>query len=429
MKRYFFLCGCLLALFASSCSDDIMESGGAGNISSGQGHGEEIVITLPTHIPTYGQTRAKNPLEDAPGLNTPGTCTVTNCVVLVFSSNQQDGNYTCEKTIPLTFGKNQESVYIRPTLASGEQGDLKEYTRWVARGSFVPEQNKFYRLYAYAYDATSNYFSDNLSTEISKGNNKFLQNVDPDKKADELVTFTLPTKMATNDKPVEIFGAFLGAFTGGNWGEKADDGSMAGKEIASSTLNGISFTEEQIKDIHFGGDLKRQTGRLEITLTQIPENVAELSMVMGSYHRTEPVGMEIMTKKVDDNVVLYYYHNPCEVDQNIVVAKGQPVTTAENDRTITLTADMLRTEDSYVYIRTYGADGKELDTYTVRCKDKIVALGPNAIVENIVTDGKVTVPANFWLQLKGNYDQLIKGNMSFDVLWGEDYNSGISMGK
>lgn len=423
MKRYFFLCGCLAGLLVlSACSDEVMETGGtSGNTSpSGQGNSGEIVITLPTQIPAYGQTRA----EGSDGLNTPGTCTVTNCVVLVFSAETQNGNYTCEQKISLEFGESQEQVFICPTLASGEKVSAGYYTRWVARGSFVPEAEKYYRLYAYAYNSEPNYFSKDLTNEITDGESRYLQNVDDSKNASELVTFTLPEHQATGDQPVEIFGGFLGAYKGGNWGDVTEEGTMAGEEVYNSTVNGMKFTEEEIKEIHFGGDLKRQTGRLDVTLTNIPDNVASLSMLMGSYRTTVPVGMEIITKNG-----LIYYHNPCPVINNEEVANGKVTASDGEGRSVTLTADMLRTEDSYVFIKAYSADSAEIDTYTVRCKNKEVELGPDAIVETIVSDGKVTVPANFWLQLKGDYEQLQKGNMSFDVSWGEDYNSGVTMGK
>ena len=468
MKRYFFLCGCLLAMFASSCSDEIIEQGeSAVNTSpTGQGNGGEIVITMPTQISTYGQTRAGESIGEDDGLNTPGTCTVTNCVVLVFSAAVTDeptgwlnADYKYEKSISLEFKETKE-VFIQTVGAFDvpDEAGHQFHNRQVAEGSFKPETGKWYRLYAYAYNATPGYYSGDLKNELTltdeTSNNKILQNKDEKKTADDLAKFTMLNYQdavgADEDSPMELFGGFLGVYKGDNWGEsertennEGTEGWIAAyKEVFNSTTTGIEFKEKYanddekngnmvvtVDDAHFGGDLKRLTGRLEITLTDIPEDVASLGMIMERYQSEEPVGKELIANSNEEGRPIIYFCNPFEPVNNVEVDKRNVEATPEGSRSVTLTADMLRTENSYVYIRAYDAEGKEIDTYTVRCKNKEVALGPDAIVETIVSDGKVTVPANFWLQLKGDYKQLQKGNMSFDVSWGEDYNSNITMGK
>lgn len=80
MKRYFFLCGCLLALFASSCSDDIMESGGAGT-TTGDNSKCMITISLPRSNARTGEVVGNGEM------NASGTCVVDKGLLLIFESD------------------------------------------------------------------------------------------------------------------------------------------------------------------------------------------------------------------------------------------------------------------------------------------------------------------------------------------------------
>ena len=97
MKRYFFLCGCLLALFASSCSDDIMESGGAGT-TTGENGKCMITISLPRSNARTGEVVGNGET------NASGTCVVDKGLLLIFESDARNNkDYALKKSVDLSF--------------------------------------------------------------------------------------------------------------------------------------------------------------------------------------------------------------------------------------------------------------------------------------------------------------------------------------
>lgn len=395
MKRYFFLCGCLLAMLASSCNDEIIESGGTDMPAEPNGKCM-ITISLPMSNTRSGDV-AGNGQNDAEG-----TCMVDKGMLLVFESNaRHNEDYTFKESMELTFAD----------INYGSKGYIFTGNRYTAAADFTPEKGKYYRLYAYAYNSKG-------VTPTFDLTGKVLQNMDEKLGTDRLASITMPRPetVPTFEENVtrEIFGGFVDAFTGGKPYPEEGSGAYISIEQANKILggtNGIIVGDDVEKYTSYGTDIRRQTGRLDITLSGMTENnVTKATLWIERYTDKTPAGMEIIPD--------VGYHNPFLQEKNEVeVATATP----DSEGTVRLFADMLRTESSYVYVELEYEGGRK-SRYAVRCADQTVDAGPDAVQTQITKDYKITVPENFWILLEGTYDNLVRNNLKIKVDWEEDIN-------
>lgn len=405
MKRYFFLCGYLLA---SSCSDEIIESGGT-DMPAEQSGKCMITISLP-----MSNTRSGDVADDE-HYNVAGKCVVDKGSLLVFESEKQfseehsKAEYKFTKSVELTFANetyNKEEYIF----------DGKRYT---AAADFTPEKGKYYRLYAYAYNSKGVVPTFDLD-------NKELQNLDTETVADRLASITMPRpeSVPTFDENVtrEIFGGFVEAFDGDEPYPK--DNSHAALDpqksyqLTGSVTSGIIVGDDVEEYTSYGADIRRQTGRLDITLSEMGKNnVTKATLWIERYTNKTPAGMELTSRGEGDEAI-YFYHNPFLQERNeVAVATATP----DSEGAVRLCADMLRTESSYVYVELEYTDSHK-SRYAVRCADQTVAAGPDAVETQIAKDNKITVPENFWILLEGDYDNLVRNNLKIKVDWEEDIN-------
>lgn len=395
MKRYFFLCGCLLALFASSCSDDIMESGGAGT-TTGENGKCMITISLP---------RSNARTDEVVGngeTNASGTCEVDKGLLLIFESDARyNKDYVLKKSVDLSFVNKDYSA---------ETGYIFNEKRYTAAAEFVPEKGKFYRLYAYAYN------SNGVKPEFVYIG-KVLQNLNEKLGSDRLasIAMPMPSEVPTFNENVtqEIYGGFLDAFGGTE--PYPQDGCNAlidptnNYYLTGGITNGIIVGDDADQYISYGADIRRQTGRLDITLSDMTSHkVTKATLLIERYTDKAPIGMEVIPE--------IGYYNPFEKEINEVkVATATPDTEGK----IRLCADMLRFENSYVYIELEYEGGKK-SRYLVRSADKEVPAGPDATVTQISKDFKITLLENIWILMEGTYDNLVKNNLKIKVNWEAD---------
>lgn len=380
MKRHFFLYGCLLAasLF-SACSDEVER------MEREQDSKYTIEITLPANARS-GMTRADDNNNDYGGeWNVAGECTVDKGVILVYESDAESGTYTLKEKQDVTF---EEKTHI----------GLTPQQRWTAQSNFTPEEGKYYRFYAYAYNHAAGNFSDNLAEELDV-NGKELQNRRENMEAAKTASFTFKHYEPQQDYPIELFGGYLDAYSST---KTYSEGKAAEKSLI------ISGSDALEKEWCFCGELVRQTGRLEISLTDMPDNVVSASVVMEKYTDQAPVGWE-------ENLE---YYTPFEREEMVTVA-----TKAVENHSVTLNCNMFPTEASYVYVRVENTDGGEM-TYPVRCADKWLPLGPDAVVGPVVQDNKLSIIRNYWFVLSGTFDKLQSGNnLTIQMAWEDDYNA------
>lgn len=395
--------GLAMALLVTACSNEVESDIIPEPTQPKEGN---IEIILPASMLDNMQTRADDDWGKEHGeYNAEGSCTVDKGIVLVFSADIQDASnpdewkqaaFTCETTIPVTFEKEEYTGAIEP----------EDNYDWKATGTFTPSSGKWYRLYAFAYNSASVYFKDNLVNELSIGTGKQLQNQHQEYTTDQLASITLQKYQKENNQPIEIFGGFLGEYQGGNYTESG----------TVQTIPSLAYTftdDEAIADAYFGGNLRRKTGRLDITLTGMAEHdVASASMIIEKFIDTTPIGME----KIGAS-----YYNPFESigEQTVATAK------TSTDGNIYLSGDMLPFESSYVDIKLTYEDGST-DTYQARCENSgEIAAGPDAIVTQIAQNSQLTLPENFWITLEGTYEQLTTGgNLSLQECWDENYEGG-----
>lgn len=396
--------GLAVALLATACSNEMENDIIPKPTQPKEGN---IEIILPTSSLDGIKTRANGGDwgEEHGDYNVGGSCTVDKGIVLVFSAEIQDESNPDEwKQSPLTY-ETSIPVEFKKDEHTGETDSKNNYD-WKAKGKFTPSTGKWYRLYAFAYNSKSDYFSENLLKELSLAG-KRLQNQHRDYTTDELASITLQNYLKKGKEPIEIFGGFLGEYKGGNYTEK-------GTVDRNPDLAYAFKDDEAIADAYFGGNLRRKTGRLDIKLTGMAENnVVSASMIIEKYIATTPIGME--------KIVASYY-NPFNSQKDIVVATVQ---TNEADGNICLSADMLPFTSSYVNIRLEYQDGTTR-IYRARCKDSgEIAAGPDAIVTHIAKNSQISLPENFWITLEGSYEQLTAGgNLSLQECWDENYEGG-----
>ncbi len=395
MKRYFFLCGCLAGLLAlSACSDEVMET--TDTPEKGK-NSCAITISLPVK---QSRNLSKSYQEETYGGEwnvEDNSVRADKGVILIFESKERDlengAVYTLSEWQDITFAKETHS-------------NLTPSERWTARSSFTPEKDKYYRFYAFAYNSESGNFTvkeadddgHNLQTELALENRQ-LQNTEETLSADKVVSFTLQhtSTQSAEGYPIELFGGFLGAYSGGLY-----------PEVQSPTESMIvSGTNAVDNSYSFGGELRRLTGRLEVTLTDIPEDegITSMALIMEKYTQTIPVGWEEENK----------YYMPFEPKEMVTVAAADV-----QDGTAILNGNMFHnTMPSYMYVEVRKTDGTM--RYPVKVADKYMALGPDAAEGWVVKDNKITIITNYWFQLNGTYEQLTKGNLKMKISWDEDY--------
>lgn len=399
--------GLAVALLATACSNEMENDIIPKPAQPKEGN---IEIILPASSLDGIKTRANGGDwgEEHGDYNAEGSCTVDKGIVLVFSAKIQKESDPDEwKQIPLTY-ETSIPVEFKKDEHTEEAGSENNYD-WKAKGKFTPSTGKWYRLYAFAYNSASGYFSDDLFEELSL-TGKRLQNQHKEYTTEQLASITLQKYLKENNEPIEIFGGFLGEYKGGNYTEKGT--------VDTDPDFAYKFEDDEaIADAYFGGNLRRKTGRLDITLTGMAEHdVVSASMIIEKYMATTPIGME----KIEAG-----FYNPFSPQQDIVVATVQ---TSEADGNICLSADMLPFTSSYVNIELEYRDGTKR-TYRARCKDSgDIPAGPDAIVTQIAKNSQITLPENFWITLKGTYEQLTAGgNLSLQECWDENFDGGTLM--
>ncbi len=406
MKRYFFLYGCLLALLASSCSDEVMESGGAGtDMPSIQENMDKIVVTLPADTrATDGNANEKLSHDDLHG-----TVDVDKGHVLVFSRSKTgtDETYKYERSIDLEFA---EKEFENPKFDDNCIGN----TRYAASAQFKPDTEKYYVLYAYAYH--------------SEGKGSLNFGVDAEKQLQmertltkEEVASVCLTLTSTQSKTSEIYGGFLDEYIKMSEANRPypESGSVPG--TSSDDIPIIGDSEKEV--LNYGGSISRQTGRFEITIdltdesgeyTQDIANIAKAYMVVEKYSNMIPVGMKPQLINDGENKKIHF-PNPFEATEtDIVEATPQ-------DNKLTFRADVFPFEDSKVFIKIVNNDDSFIK-HQIRVVDKWIESNFIGIMVPVVSENKITLPPNHWMSLKASYKQLMK-NWDIDFEWGkEEYN-------
>lgn len=409
MKRYFFLCGSLLALLASSCSDEVMESGGAGtDMPSIQENMGKIVITLPADTRATDGNADENLSHD----DLHGTVDVDKGHVLVFSRSKTgtDETYKYERSIDLEFAEKEfENPKFDDNCATGNN------TRYTASAQFEPDAEKYYVLYAYAYHSEGvGTFSFTGETE------KLLQMDNEELTADKVASVSL-TLASAQSKTSEIYGGFLDEYIKMSETNRPypESGSVPG--TSSDDIPIIGDSEQEV--LNYGGFISRQTGRFEITIdladesgeyTQDIANIAKAYMVVEKYSNTMPVGMtpQLIDDGEDKKI---HFPNPFEATEtDIVEATPQ-------DNKLTFHADVFPFEDSKVFIKIVNKDDSFVK-HQIRVVDKWIESNFLGIMVPVVSENKITLPPNHWMSLKASYKQLMK-NWNIDFEWGkEEYN-------
>ena len=343
--------GLAVALLATACSNEIIEPDGGTDLPDMQEGLGKIVITLPAE---EAATRA----EDLHG-----EVTVDKGRVLIFSTTgNKESDFTFEKGIDVSFA----SVTFDGSVTFKEDDcETDGKTRMTAYANFTPESGKLYKIYAYAYNSAGV-----TITEDVEG--KRLQNGDTDLDENSLASISA-TRLSSPSATMEIYGGWIYEYT------------LQPYPTSGGVSTGPVLNQQQTTEIkNYGGSLKRQTGRLEITLTNVPTTVESATLIVEKHQDKIPIGMEALTNMTETD----YYPNPFDA------AREEVITVTPQSGNLHFVADMFPVEASKVYIQITDSENDE-NTYQIRVKDMLentIFIGVSVYVSRF---NLITIFSNF----------------------------------
>lgn len=405
MKRYFLLCGCLLAMFASSCSDEVIESGGTGmNIPAKQENLGKIVVTLPADT----RTRTGIADDELTHDDLHGTVDVNQGYVLVFSKDRSETSqtYKYESSIDLTF---EEKTFDNPSF--GDNCETGGNTRFTASAKFEPDAKKLYILYAYAYHSEG-VGKFEIPTDIGKQ----LQ-MENELSKEEVASVSL-SLASTQSKTSEIYGGFLDEYVKNNEGSKPYP--EAGNFSGTSSSESIPVIGDDSREVlNYGGPISRQTGRFEITIDLTDEegkytdeiaDIGKAYMVVEKYSNTIPVGMKPKVIQTSGSEGYLDFPNPFDTQETDIVEA------VPSNNALVFQTDIFPFQDSEVFIKIVNKDESYVK-HQIRVVDKWIDSNFLGVMVPVAKESLITLPPNHWISLKASYKQLIS-NWTIDFEWG-----------
>lgn len=400
--------GLAAALLMAACSNDVVEPE-TGTPDAPKGLGE-IVITLPTKKLTTRTDGSDGTAGGSSHDELHGEVNVDKGVILIFSNAEQDrgGDFTFEKKINVEF---KEKTFEGSLDFNGGSND--DVTRMTATAMFEPEEGKYYKIYAYAYNSKGVAPQFDLGSEDTP---KRLQKDDDEdvKEGDAMaaVSIARPADDADKDATMEVYGGWIYEFSG-------DEYHTKGYPEAGTMMTGPVLNATEAEILNYGGSLSRQTGRFEITLTDVPSTVTKATLIVEEYQPKIPVSMGHYTN-LDDNS-WYYFRNPFQPEEKAVAA------ITPTDGTLHFSTDMFPIDPSNVFIEIEDSE-KGTNKYQIRVKDQIDHTNFIGVSVYITKANRISVFPNFWLGLNTEYKNLLQeGNWTIDFDWGDDYNSNVSL--
>lgn len=400
--------GLAAALLMAACSNDVVEPE-TGTPDAPKGLGE-IVITLPTKKLTTraddSDGTASGPLHD----ELHGEVNVDKGVILIFSNAEQDrdGDFTFEKKIDVQF---KEKTFEGSLDFNGGSND--DVTRMTATAMFEPEEGKYYKIYAYAYNSKGVAPQFDLGSEDTA---KRLQKDDDEdvKEGDAMASVSIarPIDDADKDATMEVYGGWIYEFSG-------DEYHTKGYPEAGTMMTGPVLNATEAEILNYGGSLSRQTGRFEITLTDVPSTVTKATLIVEEYQPKIPVSMDRYTNM--DEIKRLYFRNPFQPEEK-AVAVATPI-----NGMLHFSADMFPTDPSKIFIQIEDSE-KGTNKYQIRVKDYLsdaIFIGISVWVSRF---NQIAVCPNTWPKLTTGYENLLReGNWTIDFDWGTDYEPEITI--
>lgn len=327
-----------------------------------------IAITLPG-----GKVLTRSDDIDITGQPTiPGGVSVADSVrVLVYRNINRRGTSGYKATDPTQY--KYDTTNERKSKACKVSGNDK-----VARDTFMVDPDYDYWVIAYAYrkeDYTSFRFSHDKTLLTDK----------------VIITPVIENK---EYHAPEFFYGFL------HTANDADDNIISGNKLTSGTADTV---------VALTGTIYRSSGRISVTLTDVPPEVTELSLIVEKYPKTCPLYAVI-------NGYAPYHPIGFPLGDDIITTGVVVQTVRKEDFTsftAVITADMLRVQNSYLYIGVTKAGGGST-RYMLKSPDYEIFTIYIGIIEVIVDAFRFTIPINFHIKVKGSFNDLTKGNLSID---------------
>lgn len=389
-----------IAILMVACDNDLVDR--EINLPDKSEETGNIIITLPTKNQTARTNGPINSENQQSHDVLHGTVTVDKGCILIFSNAERNssGDFTFEKKIDVDF---REKTFPQGSHFNG--GNNEDCTRMTATASFKPEADKYYMIYAFAYN------SKGVTPEFDLGtldNPKRVQkNDDNDMSGDVLASISIkrPDGYINDESTMEIYGGWIKECSNKPYPE-------AGNMPTGPVLNQTST-----KIFNYGGSLSRQTGRLDITLSGVPSTVKNATLIVREYQSKIPINMEHFTNIQGLN----YFRNP-------YTAEEKRITTIEPaDGKLEFSAHMFPLDPSHIFIEIEDSEAGT-KRHQIRVKDKVEDLQFIGVSVYIAIDNRITIFPNYWLLLNTQYANLVKDdNWTIEFGWGSDYNSNVPL--
>ncbi len=338
---------------------------------------EKKTVMIPFSIKIGSNTivsKAGNPLPD-PGIEG-DPCEADHLRIFVFKNTENTGS-----TQLRYFVYDKEGIVEKQPYASAN--DRMRY----ATGYFEAETNATYRIVGYAYKASEEKYLD----------------------------FSGITTAGTT---------FLSATIGIN---KIADEAYYTPEFFSGTISDDPTKRDKVVSITDGtkiqlqGSLFRGVGQINVKVTNIPDDVTKLGLVMDRY--------SIRNDMIHPEFFIYTSFSKDTFTKRFIVDETNQiendVATPANGRTAVLTENMLRLGDGNVSSTDNGGSLLYIDAtttggtttrYLVQCRDKMMEDPFTPVLyEYLIISSRFVIPTNWRMTISGDFSKLQHGTLKMEI--------------
>lgn len=405
MKKLFAYIPLLMLLFACSSEEDL---------TGQQGEHPKGVVEMPVVIALSGntskemQTRAgeEEKKDEVHKPVMPGTANVDKVMLYIFKSEnptQKDvinpDEYTYMSRLELTDFINVSNGSITIKHNGKDMSIPVHNGDKVAVGNIKLDPNTCYVIWTVAYAKSQEELFNIVATETTT-----------------LSELKVQLAETTNTTP-ELFVGCLYC------NQEEADGSWTNMQEFSTTRPIFDFNESML----LFGQLYRSVGRVSVTLTDIPEDIHEISLVSSIFPTTHPAFNNAFIEATAPKFYCYpmgYCNETLEKTNKIVATTKVQLINGIRSATVSSfffpfseSAPKKGTENSPTNNRTYFYIQAGDKQYLVKCADPGITIETiwTMLYEVLISQNTFIVPINWDTRISGKFETLKQGNLKIDL--------------